>query len=77
VSGGGHLGRAGAARPAISVVMPFAGTRAAAAGALHMLAALQTRAGDELLFVDNARTPVTGAPAAVTVIRATVEHSPA
>ncbi len=64
-------------RPAISVVMPFAGTRAAAAGALGMLAALHTRAGDELLFVDNARTPVTGAPEAVTVIRAVAEHSPA
>jgi GT2 family glycosyltransferase len=64
-------------RPAITVVMPFAGTRAAAAAALDMLAALHTRAGDELLFVDNARAPMTGASAGVTVIRAAEEHSPA
>ena len=56
-------------RPAISVVMPFAGTSAAAAAAMTALAALHTEDGDELLFVDNARAPVTGAPAAVTMIR--------
>ena len=64
-------------RPAISVVMPFAGTRNAAAAALNTLAALHTRPGDELLFIDNARAAVTGAPEAVTVIRAVAESSPA
>jgi GT2 family glycosyltransferase len=64
-------------RPAISVVMPFAGPRAAAAAALDLLAALHTRVGDELLFVDNARAPVPDAPEVVTVIRAVAEHSPA
>ena len=64
-------------RPAISVVMPFAGTSAAAAAAMTALAALHTEDGDELLFVDNARAPVTGAPAAVTMIRGVAEHSPA
>ncbi len=68
---------ASASRPAITVVVPFAGTRASALPALDMLAALHTQPGDELLFVDNARTPVTGAPDAVSVIRAVAEHSPA
>ena len=68
---------ASASRPAITVVVPFAGTRASALPALDMLAALHTQPGDELLFVDNARAPVTGAPDAVSVIRAVAEHSPA
>ena len=64
-------------RPAISVVMPFAGRAPRRPPRWTLLAALHTRVGDELLFVDNARTPVTGAPEAVTVIRAVAEHSPA
>ena len=60
----------------MSVVMPFAGTRSAAAAALNMLAALHTGRAIPP-FIDNARAPVTGAPEAVTVIRAVAESSPA
>lgn len=64
-------------RPAISVVMPFSGSQAEAEAALHALAALRTQPGDEVLLIDNARTPVTPVDGAVTIVRATVEHSPA
>jgi GT2 family glycosyltransferase len=40
-------------RPAVSVVLPFLGTRAEAAETLRSLAAIERRAGDEILVVDN------------------------
>lgn len=42
-----------AARPPVSVVMPFAGTPQQAARALEQLAALRVTAQDERLFADN------------------------
>jgi GT2 family glycosyltransferase len=62
-------------RPAVSVVMPFAGHRAAARAAIEALLELETAEGDELILADNAGT----APAedAVTIVRATGEQSPA
>lgn len=41
------------ARPAVSVVMPFAGSRQEAARALEQLAALRVAPGDERLLADN------------------------
>jgi GT2 family glycosyltransferase len=70
-------------RPAVSVVMPFAGDAASARAASSMLEGLQTHAGDELILVDNSGTaPELGSEhdpelSAVTVVRATGERSPA
>ena len=41
-------------RPAVSVVMPFAGSRAEAEGALAALHGLDARPDDELILADNA-----------------------
>lgn len=62
-------------RPPVSVVMPFAGDRAAAGLAVQALLALRVRPGDELILSDNSGV----APAApgVTLVRATAEQSPA
>jgi len=49
---GGWSGAAG--RPAVSVVMPFAGTRADAQTALAALQGLDNGPDDELIFADNA-----------------------
>jgi hypothetical protein len=62
-------------RPAVSVVMPFAGDGIAALGALKALHTLETRAGDELILADNAG--VVPADPGITVVRATEERSPA
>ncbi len=49
-------------RPAVSVVVPFAGTREQAAAVLAMLQALRTRPDDELVLADNSGTaPPVGA----------------
>ncbi len=62
-------------RPAVSVVMPFAGTRGEAQVALAALGALNLGPEDERLLVDNTGT---APPAAVVrVVRATGEQSPA
>ena len=62
-------------RPAVSVVMPFAGSAAQARAALTTLRTLETHAGDELILVDNCGTV---APAEeVQVVRAAAERSPA
>ncbi|HEY3727834.1 MAG TPA: glycosyltransferase family 2 protein [Solirubrobacteraceae bacterium] len=55
-------------RPAVSVVMPFAGSRAAAQQALDALLGLDARADDELILADNSgvadgRDPVLVVPA--------------
>jgi GT2 family glycosyltransferase len=61
-------------RPPISVVMPFAGTRAEAEAALSALSALSVGSGDELILADNSGT----APPSdtVLVVRADGERSP-
>jgi hypothetical protein len=62
-------------RPAVSVVMPFAGDRASARLALQTLLDLETRPGDELILADNSAA----APQAegVEVVPASAERSPA
>jgi len=72
-------------RPEVSVVMPFAGSPAAARAAASALRSLRTRPGDELILVDNSGTvetaddPVAGDLVAdrLAVVRATAERSPA
>jgi GT2 family glycosyltransferase len=61
-------------RPGISVVMPFAGSRAEAEAALSALLALDVGGEDELILADNSGT----APAAdgVRMVRAVGEQSP-
>jgi GT2 family glycosyltransferase len=61
-------------RPAVSVVMPFAGSRAEADTALSALRALHTNPDDELLLADN--SGVAPADERVTVVPATGEQSP-
>lgn len=62
-------------RPAVSVVMPFAGDAAEAQEAASVLGNLETQAGDELILVDNSGTApeVSG----IAVVRAGAERSPA
>lgn len=43
-------------RPAVSVVVPFAGTREQALAVFRMLLALDSRRGDELIVADNSGT---------------------
>ena len=64
-----------AGRPAVSVVMPFAGDQTSAHLALQTLLDLETRPGDELILADNSAS----APAAegVAVVQASSERSPA
>jgi GT2 family glycosyltransferase len=61
-------------RPPVSVVMPFAGSRAEAEGALAALRALDTGPDDELILADN--SGVAPADERVTVVPATGEQSP-
>jgi GT2 family glycosyltransferase len=62
-------------RPAVSVVMPFAGTTAEARAAMTSLLGLERRDGDELIVADNsASVPATPA---VTIVSARAERSPA
>lgn len=70
----------GAGRPAVSVVMPFAGSRAQAEAALSALGALGVGPDDERILVDNGgslREDGSGGHAEVIVIRAEGERSPA
>ena len=62
-------------RPAISVVMPFAGDAVEAAAALEVLASLRVSPGDELILADNAGTVSAGA--GVVIVSVTGERSPA
>lgn len=62
-------------RPAVSVVMPFAGDAAGGRAAASVLRKLDAQAGDELILVDNSGTvPELGG---LIVARATAERSPA
>lgn len=62
-------------RPAVSVVMPFAGSAAEAGAALDALGALTLGDDDQLILADNSGT----APerAGVLVVQAAGERSPA
>jgi len=64
-------------RPPVSVVVPFRGSRAAAARALDAVARLELRPGDELRIADNSHAAVVAglAPPGVEVIRAAGERS--
>jgi GT2 family glycosyltransferase len=62
-------------RPSVSVVMPFAGSPAAARDALAVLQALDVQPGDELILADN--SGVASSAPGVTVVRAMAERSPA
>jgi GT2 family glycosyltransferase len=61
-------------RPAVSVVMPFAGTRADALRALDALQALDLAPGDELILADNSGT--VPERDGVRVVLAAAERSP-
>ncbi len=61
-------------RPAVSVVMPFAGSRAEAEAALGALRSLSVGAEDELILADN--SGVAPPDGCVTVVPATGEQSP-
>ena len=67
-------------RPSVTVVMPFAGDRAAAEAALASLRSLDSREDDQLILVDNSGGGVAsglGEDSTITVVRAAAEHSPA
>lgn len=82
------LPSAGVLRPAVSVVMPFAGPQSAAVAALGSLRSLRTIADDQLILADNSGTapfgvaetgrryaaPYVGVP--LTIVRAGGEASP-
>ncbi len=63
-------------RPDVSVVVPFAGDRAAADAALALLRTLTLRASDERILADNSGTVAPDQPD-ITVVRAAGERSPA
>jgi colanic acid/amylovoran biosynthesis glycosyltransferase len=65
-------------RPAVSVVVPFAGDREAAGELLAALEALELRPGDELIVADNNQAATVAAlapPPAVRVVHAPAERS--
>ena len=67
-----------AGRPAITVVMPFAGERAEAQAAISALGSLRTGPGDELVLVDNSGSAAgLGSAAPIDVLSAPGERSPA
>jgi len=66
---------AGRARPAVSVVVPFAGSAEAAARVYAMLTSLDTRPGDELIFADNSGSSP-APPEPVRRVRAVGERTP-
>lgn len=74
-AGGADRASGGAGRPAVSVVMPFAGTRAEAQAALAALTRLDTGTDDELILADNAG--VAGGLAGARIIAVPGERSPA
>ncbi|HET9718714.1 MAG TPA: glycosyltransferase family 2 protein [Solirubrobacteraceae bacterium] len=69
------MSAAARARPAVSVVVPFAGDIAEALMAMALLRSLHTGADDELILVDNCG--VVPAAEDLSVVRATGERSPA
>jgi GT2 family glycosyltransferase len=63
-------------RPAVSVVVPFAGDPEVAWAAVEMLQALDTTPRDELILADNSGVAI-GDPGPVRIVRAGGERSPA
>jgi GT2 family glycosyltransferase len=63
------------ARPAVSVVLPFAGNEAAAAKAVDALLAIERHAGDEIIVVDNSGTKSVHNPEGIRVLTADAERS--
>ncbi len=69
---------AGAARPAVDVVVPFRGSAAALHELRERLAGLATRPGDTVLVVDNTPGGHAAAPGhGVPVLESTARHTPA
>lgn len=64
-------------RPSVTVVMPFAGSSQEGWAAIAALLALARQEGDELILADNSGVVSARAGAAVRVIRAAAERSPA
>ncbi len=64
-----------ASRPAVSVVVPFAGTATAAQRVYAMLTGLELQPGDQLIVADNGAC-APPAPAPVTLVPAARERSP-
>jgi glycosyltransferase involved in cell wall biosynthesis/GT2 family glycosyltransferase len=62
-------------RPAVSVIVPFAGGRAQAAALLVALGGLRLRDGDEVIVADNNPLPVVGDADSVRVVRASRQRS--
>lgn len=75
-SGSQRTQNEGLDRPSVSVVVPFAGDRAAGEQALALLRGLELRSTDERILADNSGT-VPPDPPDVTVLSATAERSPA
>jgi glycosyltransferase involved in cell wall biosynthesis/GT2 family glycosyltransferase len=67
--------RARGGRPAVSVIVPFAGGRAQAAALLVALGGLRLRDGDEVIVADNNPIPVVPATHAVRVVHAPGQRS--
>ena len=68
----------GADRPAVSVIVPFAGDAAGARRTIGFLGSLRTREGDELILADNSPTGAAGPEAGgspVRVVPARAERS--
>lgn len=67
----------GCGRPAVSVVVPFAGDREGAERLASNLERLDLRAGDEAIVADNTRgaMPSTALPASAQLVRAAAERS--
>lgn len=57
-------------RPAVSVIVPFAGGADDAARVCSQLLGLRTRRGDELIVADNSPSPVVRAQGGIRVVRA-------
>ena len=75
VGRGGLLPPPGGDRPAVSVVVPFAGDAAAAEKLVDALSLLQRGSRDEVFVVDNSRTPVVAPRMGIEVLRADAEWS--
>lgn len=64
------------ARPSVSVVMPFAGSRPEAEMALDAVLTLRLRPTDQLVIVDNNASPVIPNRPGIRIVHAAAEQSP-
>src|SRR3954447_13912166 len=62
-------------RPAVSIILPFHGTRAEAEEALDALTVIARAPGDEVVVVDNSGAGAVPARDGVTVVAADAQHS--